>query len=178
MAKTSGGIRTYRPGSDTYGKREAEVMAMRASGRYSSVEIGRGGGWLAVEKSPMRHKSEELEAARILADKGYKVTLLNESGRMRTPDGYIGTFSFEQRTPTKDGASTMRNALTHAKAKNAEIALIYSKGHSFTRESVEKGIIDYERLETYRFKRIIVVADRDPDMADRSADPQIATGLI
>lgn len=159
MAKTSGGIRTYSPGSVTYNRREAEVVAMRASGRYSSVEIGNGGGWLAVQKSNMLHSKDEMAAARILANKGYKVTLLNESGRVRTPDGNIGTFSFEQRTPTKDGASTIRNALTHAKSKNADIALIYSKGHLFTRESVEKGIIDYESLEKYRFKGIIVVAD-------------------
>lgn len=44
MAKTSGGVRTYRQGSSTYRKRQAEVAAMRASGRYSSVEMGRGGG--------------------------------------------------------------------------------------------------------------------------------------
>ena len=70
MAKTAGGVRTYRQGSSTYQKRQAEAAAMRESGRYSSVEIGRGGGWLAIERSTARHKSEELEAARILADKG------------------------------------------------------------------------------------------------------------
>ena len=53
---------------------------MRDSGRYSSVEMGKGGGWIAIEKSTARHKPEELEAARILADKGYKVTLKNEAG--------------------------------------------------------------------------------------------------
>lgn len=159
MAKTSGGIRTYRPGSDTYGKREAEVMAMRASGRYSSVEMGRGGGWLAVEESPMKHKPEELEAARILADKGYKVTLKNESGQVRTPDGHIFSASFEQRTPTKDGANTIRNALYHARNKGADIAVIYSRNHAFSRESVEGGIEQYEQMHGYRFKRIIIVAD-------------------
>lgn len=80
MAKTSGGVRTYRQGSSTYRKRQTEVEAMRASGRYSSVEIGRGGGWLAIERSTARHKPEELEAARILADKGYKVILKDEAG--------------------------------------------------------------------------------------------------
>lgn len=51
MTKTSGGVRTYRQCSSTYRKRQAEVAAMRASGRYSSVEMGRGGGYVAVEKS-------------------------------------------------------------------------------------------------------------------------------
>lgn len=158
-AKTSGGVRTYRQGSFTYRRREAEVAAMRASGRYSSVEMGKGGGWLAIEKSPARHKPEELEAARILADKGYKVTLKNESGQVKTPDGYLFTASFEQRTPTRDGANTIRNALFHARNKGSDIAVIYSRNHAFTRESVESGIALYEQSHDYRFKRIIIVAD-------------------
>lgn len=162
MAKTAGGVRTYRQGSSTYRKRQAEVASMRDSGRYSSVEMGKGGGWLAIEKSSARHKPEELEAARILADKGYKVTLKNEAGlglNIKTPDGYLFSASFEQRTPTKDGSNTIRNALFHAREKNADIALIYSKDHAFTRESVEKGIRLYEDASSYRFKNIIVVAD-------------------
>ena len=159
MAKTSGGVRTYRQGSSTYRKRHAEVAAMRASGRYSSVEMGRGGGWFAIERSSARHKPEELEAARILADKGYKVTLKDEGGQVRTPDGRIFSTSFEQRTPTKDGANTIRNALFHARNKGADVAVIYSKNHAFTRGSVENGIKLYEQSHDYRFKRIIVVAD-------------------
>ena len=159
MAKTPGGVRTYQQGTSTYRKRQAEVEAMRASGRYSSVEIGKGGGYVAIEKSPARHKSEELEAARILADKGYKVVLKNESGQVRTPDGRIFSASFEQRTPTKDGANTIRNALDHARTKRADVALIYSKGGVFTRQSVEKGIGLYEDGHRYRFKRIIIVSD-------------------
>lgn len=159
MAKTSGGVRTYRQGSSTYRKRQEEVVTMRASGRYSSVEMGKGGGWLAIERSTARHKPEELEAARILADKGYKVTLKDEGGQVRTPDGRIFSTSFEQRTPTKDGANTIRNALFHARNKGADVAVIYSKNHAFTRGSVENGIKLYEQSHDYRFKRIIVVAD-------------------
>lgn len=159
MAKTSSGVRTYKQGTSTYQKRQAEVAAMRTSGRYSSVEMGKGGGYVAIEKSPARHKPEELEAAHILADKGYKVVLKNESGQVRTPDGRIFSASFEQRTPTKDGANTIRNALDHARTKRADVALIYSKGGVFTRQSVEKGIGLYEDAHGYRFKRIIIVAD-------------------
>lgn len=49
MAKTSGGVRTYRQGSSTYRKRQTEVAAMRASGRYSFVEMGK-----AAVGSPLR----------------------------------------------------------------------------------------------------------------------------
>ena len=132
---------------------------MRESGRYSSVDMGKGGGWLAIEKSTARHKPEELEAARILSNKGYKVTLKDEGGQVRTPDGYLFSASFEQRTPTKDGANTIRNALYHARNKGADVAVIYSRDHAFTRGSVENGIKLYEQSHDYKFKRIIVVAD-------------------
>lgn len=162
MAKTAGGVRTYGSGSATYRKRQAEAAAMLASGRYSSVEMGKGGGYVAIEKSTARHRTEELEAARILADKGYKVILKNEAGLgmgVKTPDGYLFKASFEQRTPTKDGASTVRNALFHARMKNADMALIYSKGGILSRKSVENGIRLFEDASKYRFRRIIVVAD-------------------
>ena len=160
MAKTSGGVRTYRQGSSTYRNRQAEVETMRQSGKYSSVEVGKGGGYVAIEKSTAKHKPEELEAARILAEKGYKVTLKDEGGQVMTPDGYLFSASFEQRTPTKDGANTIRNALFHARDKRANVALIYSKGGVFSRESVEQGIRLYEDANSYRFKRIIVVSDK------------------
>lgn len=161
MAKTSGGVRTYRQGSSTYRKRQAEVAAMRASGRYSSVEMGKGGGYVAVEKSTAKHKPEELEAARILADKGYKVTLKNEAGlghKVKTPDGYLFSASFEQRTPQGSSISNVKNALAHAKDKNADVAVIYDKNRLYSRKNVEAGIRQYEALNKYRFKQIIVIS--------------------
>lgn len=124
MAKTSGGVRTYRQGSSTYRKRQAEVEAMRASGKYSSIEMSKGGGYVAIEKSTARHKPEELEAARILADKGYKVILKDEASlghKVKTPDGYLFSASFEQRTPQGSSISNVKNALAHAKDKNADV---------------------------------------------------------
>lgn len=136
---------------------------MRKSGKYSSVEMGKGGGYVAVEKSTARHKPEEIEAARILANKGYKVILKDEATglhKVGTSDGYLFGASFEQRTPTKDGANTIRNALFHARDKEAKIALIYSKGSVFSRASVEQGIRLYEDATRYRFKQIIIVSDK------------------
>ena len=163
MAKTSGGVRTYRQDTPTYRKRQVEVESMRKSGKYSSVEMGKGGGYVAIEKSTARHKPEEIEAARILADKGYKVILKDEATglhKVGTYEGYLFSTSFEQRTPTKDGANTIRNALFHARDKEAKIALIYSKGSVFSRSSVEQGIRLYEDATRYRFKQIIIVSDK------------------
>lgn len=159
MAKTAGGVRTYRQGSSTYRKRQAEVAAMRASGRYSSVEMGKGGGWLAMENSTARHKPEELEAARILADKGYKVTLKNEAGFTKTPDGYLFKASFEQRTPTGSSSKNIRASLYHGRDKKADIPVLYMKGNGHTRKSVEDGIRYFESSSKYRFKEIIIVTE-------------------
>lgn len=159
MAKTSGGVRTYKQATSTYQKRQAEVAAMRASGRYSSVEMGKGGGYVAIEKSLARHKPEELEAARILADKGYKVVLKNEAGSERTVDGYLFTASFEQRTPTGSTAQNFKKALGHATDKNADVLVAYMKGNGHTRKSVEDGIKKFEEHNSKRFKQIIVVTE-------------------
>lgn len=159
MAKTSGGVRTYRQGSSTYRKRQAEVEAMRQSGKYSSVEMGKGGGYVAIEKSTARHKPEELEAARILADKGYKVTLKNESGMSKTPDGYLFTASFEQRTPKGNSSFNLKRSLEHAEQKRADIAVLYMKGNRHTRHSVENGIKEFENRRGYRFREMIVVTE-------------------
>lgn len=162
MAKTSGGVRTYKQGTSTYQKRQAEVAAMRASGRYSSVEMGKGGGYVAIEKSPARHKPEELEAARILADKGYKVVLKNEAGlghKIKTPDGYLFSASFEQRTPKGNTDINIRSSLYHVRDKKADVPVLYMKGSGHTRQSVENGIRTFESVSKYRFKHIIVVTE-------------------
>lgn len=160
MAKTSGGVLTLKTGSREYNKRLKEVEELRANGKYSSVIFSEnGGGYVAIEKSKARRDNNELAASKVLADNGYKVILKNEEGEIRTPDGYIFSTSFEQRTPTKDGANTIRNALNHARQKRANIAVIYSKEHIFTRQSVEQGLRLYEDAHRYRFNQILIVAD-------------------
>lgn len=159
MAKTAGGVRTYRQGTSTYQKRFEEVGRLRMSGRYSSVEMGKGGGYVAIEKSPFKHKPEELEAARILADKGYKVTLKNESGMSKTIDGYLFTVSFEQRTPKGNSVFNFKRSLEHALQKKADIAVLYMKGNGHTRQSVEAGIKEFENRHNYRFREMIVVTE-------------------
>lgn len=169
MGKTSGGVRTFKQGTKTYAKREAEVQEMIASGQYKSVEMTEGGGYVAIEKSPMKHKEDEIRAAHILAEHGYKVILTDESGnelQIKTHDGVLFVSTYEQKTPRIDKDTTIRNALYHAKSKRADIALLFSKDHAFSRESVEKGLELYESAQEnakspWYFKEIIVVADNN-----------------
>lgn len=160
MAKSSGGTRMLKPMSREYRKRMEEVVEMRLSGKYASVEMSERGGYVAIEVSSMKHKPEELEAAQILADKGYKVILKDEAPtemNLKTVDGYVFSMSFEQRTPMGSTVSNCQRALNHAREKKADIALIYDKYHNYHRKTVEEGIKQYEENETYRFKQIIVV---------------------
>lgn len=159
MAKSAGGVRNVSVGSTAYKSRLAEVVAMKASGKYSSVEMANNGtGWVAIEKSPKKHKPEEIEAAHHLANKGYKVTLTNEAGSNVVKEGKIFKASFEQRTPTAEGEKGVNKALEHAKKKDADIAVIYDKYRTYNRTEIEAGIRRYESFnKKHRFKKIIVV---------------------
>lgn len=159
MAKVSGGNRMLREDSVNYYQRQKEVSGMLASGNYSSVEMTKRGGYVAIEKSKYKHKPEEVEAAHILANKGYKVILKNEAGSIKTPDGFLFSASFEQRTPTKDGSNTVRNALFHGRNKGADMVVLFSKNHILTRRNIELGIKMYEEMHDYRFKQIIIVSN-------------------
>lgn len=162
MAKQSGGVRNVHAGGAAHKRRMEEVTKMRASGRYSSVEMSENGtGWVAIERSKAKHKPEEIEAARHLADKGYKVTLTDEAGSEVVKDGKLFSATFEQRTPTAKGPKGINNALEHAKKKRSDIAVIYDKHRTYNRSEVESGIRLYESFASnqHRFKKIIVIGD-------------------
>ena len=172
MAKTSGGVRTLKAGSKNYNARRKEFWALMGSGKYSDGYFSdMGGGYYLVEKSEQSRNEVEHEAAQILADNGYKVILIDEAGSNITVDGTIFSFTYEQRTPYhntpkenvpegKGGTpSNIRTALSHARNKGADYAVIYMKHDKHTRKSVESGIRAYEALETttHRFKKILII---------------------
>ena len=160
MAKQSGGTRMLTAGTKNYNNRKSKVEEMKASGLYSSVTFMEdGGGYVAIQKSKKKHKQDEIDAANLLAKKGYEVILKDESGEDSTVEGYLFSLSYEQRTPIHDGANTIRNALFHGRDKKADIAVIYSKNHVFTRESVDEGLKLFEDASVHRFKKIIIIAD-------------------
>jgi hypothetical protein len=159
MAKITGGVRILKTGSKQYNARELEVQQMQNSGLYSSVEFSKtGGGWVAIEQSSMSHKEEELDAAKFLANRGYKVTLKDETGGLTTYDGKIFNYSFEQITPEGSTINNIKHSLDHAKEKRADIALMYMKYNRHTKQSVVEGIKEFEKKHsTHRFKEIIIV---------------------
>ena len=114
----------------------------------------------------LRHldSRSEIEATIHLARKGYKVTLIDEKGYTKSPDGQIFNFVYEQRTPKEaSGAKGVKGAIQHAREKvtdtqNIDVALIYDKYKRFNRKDIEDGIKLYEKNNKHIFKRIIVVS--------------------
>lgn len=159
MSKGSGGTRPVSPHSKAYDNRKSEAESLSLSGSYSSVEFRpKGGGYVAIEKGGKPHSQSEIEVAQYLSDSGYKVTLLAEGGqgfKVKTPDGKVFKASYEQRTPE---SSSVKNCLDHAKEKRADIALIYDKNKIYHRQDIEKGINEFESVNSKkRFQDIIVV---------------------
>ena len=165
MTKKRGSSRQLKSGSAEMERRRKEVGEMRESGKYISVEMGKNGGFLAIEKGKAKHKPEEIEAGKILADKGYKVILKDETGEVTTPDGYIFSSLFEQRTPDKaKGAKGFEGVLKHSfdkvlKGAKIDVPVVYDKYGKFSKKDVEEGIKLFEQHKRMRFKEIIVVSD-------------------
>lgn len=165
MVKLSGGSRTLTGGSREYGRREVEFNQLRNSGQYSEGYFSKkGGGYVLVERSTMPHSQDEIEAARFMADKGYIVTLTDESNqgkgsKVKTPDGKIFDATFEQRTPdgTQNTPENIRSALRHGRDKQSDMVVIYQKHGKHSRAAVEEGIRIYEAQSRHRFSQIMIV---------------------
>ena len=64
------------------------------------------------------------QAAEHMMHSGYRVILKDETGEVRPPDGYIGRFTYEQRTPNVGTAKTVSKAMEHAKRKGEDVAVV------------------------------------------------------
>lgn len=160
---------------------EKEKQDLKADSKYESIRFYSGGGFLAIATSPKKHSEDEITVGRYLAKSGLQVILLDESGQIKTRDGLIITMgNYEQRTTTKteeeklgikqvDKVKRVRNAISHAHSKQADIALIYLKEGGIKTKDVRAGIKAfvrgytdnegvYHRGSNYQFKTIITVS--------------------
>lgn len=148
-------------GSKEYNRRDSEYRNLMESGDYSEGYFSKkGGGYYVVEKSNFPHKQEELEAARYLADKGYKVQLKDEAGSVRTPDGKIFSASFEQSSPKGDSVNNFKNCLEHARDKpGATAAVVYMKDAGHSKATIAKAIEKYSMYNTKKLDVYVVTKD-------------------
>lgn len=154
-----GGVRPVGSESKSYQNRLREFNARMATPSYSKGYFSRAtGGFYVVEKSKFPHKKEEIEAARIMADKGYKVYLKDETGEFSKGDGMIFTFSYEQITPDKaKGAHGVKKCIEHAKLKRVQVSLIFDKYGRFSLREIREGITEYEKHNSYLFQKIMII---------------------
>ncbi len=161
MVKLSGGSRTLKGGSATYNARQSEFHRLMQNGEYSKGYFStKGGGYYLIEKSKAKHKDEEIEAARHLADKGYIVKLKDEAGSVRTPDGTIFSTVFEQSTPRGDSVNNFSNCLNHAKVKpSATAAVVYMKYGGHTKATIREAIKSYSENNSKQLTVFVVTKD-------------------
>ena len=93
MAKEYGSDRLVEQLMQPYADVKKRVDEMKASGKYSKVEITPSGGFLAIEKGKAKHKPDEITAAEYMAKAGYQVILKDETGQLTTREGYIYSFT-------------------------------------------------------------------------------------
>lgn len=161
MAKVSGGCRVLTIGSRQYNRRAQEFRDLMGSGKYSSGYFSeKGGGYYVVENSRAKHKDVELKAAEILADNGYKVTLIDEAGSVATPDGKIFTTYFEQSTPEGNSVNNFKGTLNHALEKpNTTAAVVYQKKGTHSKETIRKAIEDYSKYSPRKLDVYVLTRD-------------------
>lgn len=123
---------------------------------------------------------EEIEVAQALADYGIDVRLqpeneakggfyikkiVNDVEKKKFPEGQLNaTFWYEQKTIDATATNldgNVRNALKHAREKNADIAIVYDRYGLIHKENVYNGIELYNGLYSgkneKRFNSIVVV---------------------
>lgn len=153
MAKTSGGVRNYRPNSSAYNKRRAEFYRLMATGDYKpeSSRFYDGGGFVVTHKdhNPIgrdqygRQVDKSDVAARKLARKGYRVYLDSERSnemRVSTPDGKVERLTVDIKTVSKAGKYTMKANMEKAAKQGANAVVFMQGSKKVTREYVENQI--------------------------------------
>lgn len=164
MAKVKGGVRNVSRTSKAYQNRLREVEKMRASGKYSSVKMPRNGtGWVAIEKSTTRHYSHEIEAAYYMAKAGYKVILKDEAGSLTTPDGFLFSYVYEQKTLQTKNKLGIYNAIHHAyikvrKGAHVDVAVIYDQYGNYGKKDIDFGLQYFESRQQHRFHGIVFIS--------------------
>lgn len=53
--------------------------------------------------------------------------------------------------------NSIKKALNHAKAKGANVAVIYDRSGIYHRDNVERGLTNFESKSVYRFNAILVI---------------------
>lgn len=175
--KSTGGLRvisTVKAGS--FAQHAADFRAALATGKYDikSSYLSDTGAYVLFEKGHEYH-TEEIEAAKAMADHGIivrlekegdpsRATAIDPKGNFKFSEGTLSVeeLSYEQSTRTSlttTAERSVKKALEHSRKKGSDVAVIYDKGGVFHRSDIQAGIKSYENFKTntHRFKAILVI---------------------
>lgn len=163
--KTSGGTRNYASQPGTLGKRQGEFNRLMGTGNYdkSNSYMDKSGGFVVVHNEH-NINSDERDASKKLAKKGYKVYLDSEKSTIsggKTKDGRLYHSPMDMKAIGKAGNNTIKTAMEKASKQGAETVVLIQRTKSMTREYVDaqvKKFIEQSPVRAReRIKHVIVV---------------------
>lgn len=176
--KSVGGIRNITlVDSADFAKYAAEFRAALATGKYDIEKsyLSDNGAYVLFEKGHIYH-TEEIEAAKAMADHGIIVTMGQEGdpaqataknlkGNPKFSEGLLSIEKLTYEQSTRQQLNTaaeksVKTALEHAKAKGSDVAVVYDRGGLFHRNDIRAGIKLYESYKNNRshlFKSILII---------------------
>ncbi len=168
MAKGSGGTRNYSNQPKTLAKRQAEFQSLVSSNNYKDCYFHKSGGYYVVHKDHNEvvdpNINKEMYAAKVLAEKGYRIYLMGEksyiTGSKKT-DGFKEHSVMDMKTINSAGAYKIENSLKNAARQGAEVAILIQNTKAMTKDYVENQISMYlnhaKGEERGKLKEVIIV---------------------
>lgn len=160
------GVYVYRRTQAQRAAIEKEYNQKLSSGAYVRQHsyLSPKGGYVLYQSGHNFHQ-DEIDAAKHLANHGYRVELQPEGMRMwasawrngdsRYAEGIIEGTLYDQKTVSRSATNlsgNVRYAMNHAVNKNAKIALIYDKHGLLHRNNVREGMKKFMGIEANRGK--------------------------
>lgn len=160
------GIYMYRRSDAAIRAVEAEFNQRLSSGAYVRQHsyLSPKGGYVLYQSGHNYH-AEEIEAAKHLANHGYRVELQPEGMRMwasawrngssKYAEGIIEGTLYDQKTVSRSATNlsgNVRYAMNHAVEKNAKIALVYDKHGLLHKKNIREGMKAFMGIPANRGK--------------------------
>lgn len=168
MAKQSGGTRNYYRLPSVLARRKAEFDSLIAKGDYVRSHFSQSGGYYVIHKDhkpvTVPNENKENEAAKFLADKGYRVYMMGEGSYLRDfkkTDGFHEHAIMDIKTINSASKYRIERVLKNAALQNAEVVVLMQNTKDMTRNYVENQINLFKEnakgSERGNLKQVIVV---------------------
>ncbi len=157
---------------------DAAVKSDKYVGEHCYYSLSGGGNVLFMRGHT--YYEDEIEAAKVLADHGYKVLMtpeigglwiskMDKKGKPKYVEGRIDAVKYEQSTINSDATNipgAFNKALDHAVSKGAEYAVSFDRHNLSTKEDVKNGIAMFTKYprNKNKIKKLFVITDHKLDV--------------